>query len=33
MKWEILLEVIVNFFNMNLNDPLENILKAAIAAC
>ena len=33
MKWEILLEVIVNFFNMKLNDPLENILRAAIAAC
>ena len=33
MKWEILLEVIVNLFNMNLNDPLENILIAAIAAC
>ena len=33
MKWEILLEVIINLFNMNLNDPLENILRAAIAAC
>jgi len=33
MKWEILLEVIINHFNMILNDPLENILRAVIVAC
>ena len=33
LKWEILLEVIINLFNMNLNDHLENIPRVAIAAC